>query len=41
MLGRLIHAFKEEYISRDKVRRTAIELDLHVDEIKEHAKESM
>jgi hypothetical protein len=34
MMGRLIHTFKEEYLSRDKVRRTACELDLHVDEIK-------
>jgi hypothetical protein len=42
ILGRLIHTFKEEYISRDKVRRTAIELDLHVDEIVVgQAKESM
>ncbi len=41
MLGRLTHTFKEEYISKDKVRRTAAELDLHVDEIKEQAKESM
>jgi hypothetical protein len=37
----LTHTFKEEYISKDKVRRTAIELDLHVDEIVEQAKESM
>jgi hypothetical protein len=41
MMGRLTHTFKEEYVSRDKVRHTAIELDLYVDEIKEHAKESM
>jgi hypothetical protein len=41
MLGRLTHTFKEEYVSRDKVRRTACELDLHVDEIKEQAKKSM
>ena len=41
MMGRLTHTFKEEYVSRDKVRRTACELDLHVDEIKEQAKKSM
>ncbi len=41
ILGRLTHTFKEEYISKDKARRTAIELDLHVDEIVEQAKESM
>ncbi len=41
MLGRLTHTFKEEYISKDKVRRTALELELHVNEIKEQAKESM
>jgi hypothetical protein len=41
MLGRLTHTFKEEYITRDKVWRTAIELDLHVDEIVEQGKESM
>ncbi len=41
MMGRLIHTFKEEYLSKDKVPRTACELDLHVDEIKEQAKKSM
>jgi hypothetical protein len=41
MMGRLTHTFKEEYVSRDKVRRTATDLELHVDEIKEQAKKSM
>ncbi len=41
ILGRLTHTFKEEHIAKDKVRRTAVELDLHVDEIVEQAKESM
>ncbi len=41
MMGRLTHTFKEECVSKDKVRRTACELDLHVDEIKEQAKKSM
>ena len=40
-MGRLTHTFKEEYVHKDKVRRTAFELDLHVDEIKEQAKKSM
>ncbi len=41
IMGRLTHTFKEEYVSKDKVRRTAFELDLHVNEIKEQAKKSM
>jgi hypothetical protein len=41
MIGRLTHTFKEEYVSKDKVRRTACVLDLHVDGIKEEAKRSM
>ncbi len=41
MMGRLTHTFKEEYVPKDKVRRTAFELDLHVDEIKEQAEKSM
>ncbi len=41
MMGRLTHTFKDEYVSKDKVRRTAFELDLHADEIKEQAKKSM
>jgi hypothetical protein len=41
ILGRLVHTFKEEYISNDKQRKTSLELDLHVDEVMEKAKESM
>jgi hypothetical protein len=41
MIGRLTHTFKEEYVSQDKVRSTAGELDLHVEKIKEEAKTSM
>ena len=41
ILGRLIHTFKEEYISNDKKRKTSSELGLYVDEIVEKAKESM
>jgi hypothetical protein len=41
ILRRLTHTFKEEYVAKDKVRRTAIELELHVDEIVGEAKESM
>jgi hypothetical protein len=41
ILGRLTYTFKEEYIARDKARKTFTELGLHVDEIKELAKESM
>ena len=41
MMGRLTHTFKEEYVAKDKVRRTACELDLHVDGIKDEAKRSM
>ncbi len=37
----MIHTFKEEYIDMDKARRSSVELDLHVDEIVEKAKESM
>jgi hypothetical protein len=41
ILGRLIHTFKEEYITKDKQRRITVELDLHVDEAIEEAKEVM
>ncbi len=41
ILGRLIHTFKEEYITKDKQRCMTVELDLHVDELVEEAKESM
>jgi hypothetical protein len=41
IMGRLVHTFKEEYISNDKKRTASLELDLHVDEIMESAKESM
>jgi hypothetical protein len=41
ILGRLIHTFKEEYIAKDKARRSSMELDLHVEELLGQAKESM
>ncbi len=40
-MGRLVHTFKEEYISNDKKRTASLELELHVDEVMESAKESM
>ncbi len=40
ILGRLIHTFKEEYITRAKALNASIELDLHVNDIVEQAKES-
>ncbi len=41
ILGRLIHTFKEEYITQDQERRASAELDIHVGEIIEQAKERM
>jgi hypothetical protein len=42
ILGRLIHTFKEECIAREaKALNASIELDLHVDDIVEQAKESI
>jgi flagellar capping protein FliD len=37
----LIHTFKEEYVTRAKALNSSIELDLHVNDIMEQAKESM
>ncbi len=41
ILGRLLHTFKDDYISRSKATEVDYELTLHVDEIIEKAKESM
>jgi hypothetical protein len=41
ILGRLIHTFKEDYITRAKALNASMELHLHVDEIVDRAKESM
>jgi uncharacterized protein YoxC len=37
----MIHTFKEEYVTRAKALTSSIELDHHVDEVVEQAKESM
>ncbi len=41
ILGRLIHTFKEDYVTRAKALNVSLELDHHVDDIMEQAKESM
>ncbi len=41
ILGRLLHTFKDDYISRRKATEVDCELTHHVDEIMEQAKESM
>ncbi len=41
IMGRVMHTFKEEYISKDKKRTASLELELHVEEVVEKAKESM
>ena len=41
ILGRLLHTFKDDYVSRSKAREVDCELTLHVDEIIEKAKECM
>jgi hypothetical protein len=41
ILGRLIHTFKEDYVTRAKALNVSIELDHHVDDVLEQAKESM
>jgi hypothetical protein len=41
ILGRVIHTFKDEYITRDKERHIFVELDIHVDEAIEEAKTVM
>jgi hypothetical protein len=41
ILGRLVHNFKEEYITKDKEWRISVEFDFHVDEVVDQAKESM
>jgi uncharacterized protein YoxC len=41
VLWRMMHTFKEEYVTRAKVLESSIELDLHVNDIVEQAKESM
>ncbi len=41
VLWRMMHTFKEEYVTRAKALTSSIELDHHVDEIVEQAKESM
>jgi uncharacterized protein YoxC len=37
----MIHTFKEEYVTRAKALESSVELDLHVNDIVEQAKESM
>ena len=41
IFGRLIHTFKEEYITQDQERRASAELDIHVGEVIVQAKERM
>ena len=41
IIGRLIHTFKEDYVTRAKALHLSLELDHHVDDIVEKAKESM
>jgi hypothetical protein len=41
ILGRLIHTFKEEYITQDQERRASAELGIYVDEILAQSKERM
>ncbi len=41
ILGRLIHTFKEEYVTKDKTCRMSVKFDLHVDETIEEAKAVM
>ena len=41
ILGRLLHTFKDDYVTRAKATEVDCELTLHVDEIMEQARESM
>ncbi len=41
ILGRVIHTFKEEYVTRDKERHISEELDSHVDDAISEVKVSM